>query len=348
MKKSYLLSLSLAAALAIPAAAQNSNSSSDQQPQANQVQSQQTQQAQASDQPAATGKEPLKYERHEGFWGKINPFARKKYVTRQLDPIRGRVNELDELTAKNAKMIADVDSRATEGIRNAMSKANDADAHALDAGNRADQAQQTAQQATTRLTSVEQAVTKIDQYQPTTQAEIRFRPGQAVLSKKAKDALDEMAASLKDQKGYIVEVQGFSPGRGGAAIENSRLMAQSVVRYLVLNHEVPVYRIYTVGMGNAPIQATEGKKARTRGGRVEISLLKNGLGDLASNAPANAAATGNGGVSGATSAVPASNSNEAQQPAAPATNVAPAPQQGGGVTTEKPSPAQPSTKPPQQ
>src|SRR5947209_12587873 len=346
MKKSYLLSLPLAAALVIPAAAQNSNSSSDQQSQANQAQSQQTQQAQPAD-PAATGHEPLKYERHEGFWGKLNPFARKKYVSRQLDPIRGRVNELDELTAKNAKMIADVDSRATEGIRNAMSKANDADAHALDAGTRADQAQQTAQQATTRLTSAEQAVTKIDQYQPITQAEIRFRPGQAVLSKKAKDALDDMAASLKDQKGYIVEVQGFSPGRGGAAIENSRLMAQSVVRYLVLNHEVPVYRIYTVGMGNAPIQATEGKKTRTRGGRVEISLLKNGLGDLASSAPANASVTGNGGVSGATSAVPANSSNEAQQPAAPATNVAPAPQQGGGVTTEKPSPAQQSSKPPQ-
>src|SRR5256714_2775474 len=311
MKKFYLMSLPLAAALFSPATAQNSNSS-DQQAQPSQNQTQQAQPAPSADQ-NATGKEPLKYERHEGFWGKINPFARKKYVTRQLDPIRGRVNELDELTAKNAKMIADVDSRATEGIRNAMSKANDADAHALDAGTRADQAQQTAQQATTRLTSVEQAVTKIDQYQPTTQAEIRFRPGQAVLSKKAKDALDEMAASLKDQKGYIVEVQGFSPGRGGAAIENSRLMAQSVVRYLVLNHEVPVYRIYTVGMGNAPIQATVGKQTRTRGGRVEISLLKNGLGDLASNAPANAAANGNGGVSGATSAVPASHRNEAQQ-----------------------------------
>src|SRR5438270_13402204 len=335
----YLLSLSLAAAMAVPAVAQQNQQTtpSDQS---------QAQQAQSSNDQSATGKDPLTYQRKEGFWGHLNPFARKKYVNRQLDPIRGRVNELDELTAKNAKMIADVDSRATEGIRNAMSKANDADAHALDAGNRADQAQQTAQQATTRLTNVEQAVTKNDQYQPITQAEIRFRPGQAVLSKKAKDALDDMAASLKDQKGYIVEVQGFSPGRGGAAIENSRLMAQSVVRYLVLNHEVPVYRIYTVGMGNAPIQAAEGKKTRTRGGRVEISLLKNGLGDLASNAPANASVNGNGGVSGATNAVPAGNSNEVQQPAAPATNVAPAPQQGG-MTTEKPSPAT-SSKPPRQ
>jgi hypothetical protein len=58
-------------------------------------------------------------------------------------------------------------------------------------------------------------------------------------------------------------------------------MAQMVVRYLVLNHDVPVYRIYTVGMGNAPIQAEDGKMHRSRGGRVEISLLQNSLGDMA-------------------------------------------------------------------
>src|SRR5579859_4519739 len=278
MKKSYLLSLPLAAALVLPAAAQqNSNATSDQQS---------APQTQSTDQQKATsGHEPLTYERHEGFWGKINPFARKKYVNKQLDPIRGRVNELDELTAKNSKMITDVDSRATEGIRQAMSKANDADSHAVDAGNRAGQAQQTAQQANARIDTVSQAVTKLDQYQPVTQAEIRFRPGQAVLSKNAKEALDQMATSLKDQKGFVVEVQGFSSGSGVSAIENSRQLAQSVVRYLVLEHNVPVYRIYTVGMGNAPIQAEDGKVHRTRGGRVEISLLKNNIGDLASTTP---------------------------------------------------------------
>jgi outer membrane protein OmpA-like peptidoglycan-associated protein len=339
MKKACFLTLPLAVALVVPATAQqNSTGSSNQQPD----QTQQTQQAQPSEQqPTATGQEPLKYERHEGFWGHLNPFARKKYVNRQLDPIRGRVNELDELTAKNGKMIADVDSRATEGIRSAMNKANDADSHALDAGNRANQAQQTADQATSRIGNVEQAVTKVDQYQPVTQAEIRFRPGQAVLSKKAKDAIDEMATSLKGQRGYIIEVQGFSSGRGSAAIENSRQMAQTVVRYLVLNHEVPVYRIYTVGMGNAPIQA-EGKTVRTRGGRVEISLLKNGLGELATSSPVSASggSSSTGGVVGATttSAPPA---NESQQPAAPATNVNPAPQGQTGVTTEKPSPSKP-------
>src|SRR6476659_8818988 len=302
--KKYLLSLSLVAAMAIPAVAQQNQQTTSDQPQAQQTQTQ----AQSNDQ-TATGKDPLTYTRKEGFWGHLNPFARKKYVNRQLDPVRGRVNELDELTAKKAKMIADVDARATEGNRNAMSKANEADTHALDAGNRANQAQQTAQQAHTRIATVEDTVSKIDQYQPITQAEIRFRAGQSALSKNAKDALDQMATSLKNQKGYIVEVQGFSPGSGTTAIENSREMAQMVVRYLVLTHEVPVYRIYTVGMGNAPIQAEDGKMHRQKGGRVEISLLKNGLGDL--NASNNASASGSG-----VTATPAQPAPAAQQPPA--------------------------------
>ncbi len=106
-----------------------------------------------------------------------------------------------------------------------------------------------------------------------------------MLSKKAKDALDEMATPLKDQRGYIVEVQGFSAGHGQAAIATSQKMADSVVRYLVLNHEIPVYRIYVVGMGNAPPTATAEAK-RTSGGRVEISLLKNDLETLASSSTA--------------------------------------------------------------
>ena len=183
----------------------------------------------------ASGKPALQPDTHEGFWGKINPFARKKYVQRQTAPIRDRVNELDELTSSNTKMIKDTDSRAQEGIRLASTKANEADQHAIDAGNKAQMAQQTATQANTRLTTVEQVVGNIDQYKASTQTEIRFRPGQSVLSKNAKAALDDMATPLKDQRGYIVEVQGFSSGHGQAAIATSQKMADAVVRYLVLN-----------------------------------------------------------------------------------------------------------------
>ena len=155
-------------------------------------------------------------------------------------------------------------------------------------------AQQTATQANTRLTTVEQVVGNIDQYKAATQTEIRFRPGQAVLSKNAKAALDDMATPLKDQRGYIVEVQGFSSGHGQAAIATSQKMADAVVRYLVLNHDIPVYRIYVVGMGNAPVQsanADDAKTKRTSGGRVEVSLLKNDLETLASTSTAPAPAT---------------------------------------------------------
>jgi outer membrane protein OmpA-like peptidoglycan-associated protein len=301
MKKTYLLALPLAGILMVPAVAQQSmpqNPPANSQTQLSQNQGapasqstndqQNLQSTSSSSQTTAsanaTGKEPLKVETREGFWGHLNPFARKKYVQRQLAPVRDRVNELDELTAQNGRMIKDVDARATEGIRVATLKANEADQHAVDAGNRATLAHQTATQASTRLNTVETVVSNIDQYQSANEIEIRFRPGQGVLSKRAKEALDDVAESMKDQKGYIVEVQGFSSGSGAAALANSQRMAQAVVRYLVINHEVPVYRVYTVGMGNAKVQDADGKVIRTRGGRVEVHLLKNGIADLQQNA----------------------------------------------------------------
>jgi|SRR5579872_131126 len=277
MNRHLLAALPLAAVLAFPAFAQTPSSSP--QDQSNPP----AQTTQSTDNATGTGKQPLQPPSREGFWGRVNPFARKNYVKRQTEPIRDRVNELDDLTAANSKAIRDTDSRAQAGIKLASDKANEADQHAIDAGNKATMAQQSAQQATTRIQSVETVVSNIDQYKTSNQTEIRFRPGQTVLSKNAKDALDEMANGVKGQRGYIIEVQGFSSGKGQVAIANSQKVAESVVRYLVLNNEIPVYRIYLVGMGNAPVAADEnGKTRHMSGGRVEISLLKNDLEQLAS------------------------------------------------------------------
>ena len=294
MKNRALVALFVAVVLALPAFAQTGSTSQDQSASSQSTQAAPaTQTAPTTDQTSsatvgATGKQPLQPETRQGFWGKMNPWARKKYVQRQTEPIRDRVNELDELTANNSKQIKDVDARAQQGIQLASAKANEADQHAIDAGNKAQAAQTTATQANTRLTTVEQVVGNNDQYKATTQTEIRFRPGQSVLSQNAKTALDDMATPLKNQRGYIIEVQGFSSGHGQTAIATSQKMADSVVRYLVLNHDVPVYRIYVVGMGNAPVPSAsaddQSKTKRTSGGRVEISLLKNDLEQLSSNA----------------------------------------------------------------
>jgi outer membrane protein OmpA-like peptidoglycan-associated protein len=291
MNNRILIALPLAAILAVPALAQTDSSTSSTTP------------AQTSSTTAATdnasGKPPLAPPSREGFWGRVNPFARKSYVKRQTEPIRDRVNELDELTSANGKNIKDTDARAQAGIKMASDKADVADQHAVDAGNKATQAQQSAQQVTARVQTVESVVSNIDQYKASNQTEILFRSGQTVLSKNAKDAIDQMATAVKGQRGYIFEVQGFSSGKGQIAIGNSQKMAESVVRYLVLTHEIPVYRIYLVGMGNAPAATDDAtaKPKRINGGRVEISLLKNDLEQLSANTGA-----------------PATSMDQAQQP----------------------------------
>jgi len=289
--------LPLAAALAIPALAQqgtsDQSSSTATSTSATQAADQNTQavdQSSSSDQ-NLSAHQPLQPETREGFWGHLNPFARKKYVQRQMSPVRNRVNELDELTADNNRQIKDVDARAQEGIRQASAKANEADQHAVQAGTTAQQANQTASQASNRLNQVEQVVGNLDQYQPASQTELRFPAGHTTLGPKAKAALDDMAANLSGQKGYVIEVQGFSATHGQAGIQSSQAMANSVVRYLVEQHNIPVYRIFMMGMGNAKVQSAsadtststaQGSK-RPSPNRVEVSLMKNNLDQLASN-----------------------------------------------------------------
>jgi outer membrane protein OmpA-like peptidoglycan-associated protein len=272
MKNEILAITLLCAAMALPGFAQQTNSSAQpgsQTPPASQTAS----------------KDPLQAPTSTDFWDGddpnfvnliTHPFASKKYVQRLTVPIRDRVNELDGITADNSKAIKDVDSRAQQGIQLASEKSRVADQHATEAGTKAQTAQLAATDANTRVSSAEQMVSNLDQYKAGAQTEIRFRAGQTVLSKQAKDALDEMAAPLKDQRSYIIEVRGFAAGNGSSAIAASQKMADSVARYLVQSHQIPVFRIYVVAMGNAPV--AEGTAARhTSGGRVEVNLLKNDL-----------------------------------------------------------------------
>jgi outer membrane protein OmpA-like peptidoglycan-associated protein len=228
----------------------------------------------------ATGK-PLAGESKEGFWGHMNPFARKKWVRREVDPIKDQVNELDQLQAKNANDIRDVDGRATAGINKAMMAANTADSHAADAANRANAAQSTATGASTRTDALNGTVSTLDQYQQVTAATVPFAAGKTTLGPLGKADLDEMATQLSGQKGYIVEVQGYS--RGG--VQTSQEMADSVVRYLVTEHQVPLFRIYRTGLGKQTGTPADGETAIANG--VRVTLLHNSLATMdAGNAPA--------------------------------------------------------------
>jgi outer membrane protein OmpA-like peptidoglycan-associated protein len=219
----------------------------------------------------ATGK-PLQPESKEGFWGHMNPLARKKWVKRQVDPIKDRDNELDQLQAKNANDIKDVDVRSQAGIHKAMDAASTADQHAADAANRANSANTLAGTATTKTDALHGTVSNLDQYQQVTSSVLPFAAGRTTLGPKAKSDLDDFAAKLGSEKGYVLEVQGYSR----AGVTNSQAMADSVVRYLVTEHQVPIYRIYRTGLGKQKdVAANEEDKPLVNG--VRITLLHNSL-----------------------------------------------------------------------
>jgi len=100
----------------------------------------------------------------EGFWGRVNPFARKKWVNNRVDPVRNQVNELDEVNAKNGRDIQDVDRRAQAGIRQAQSAADAANQTATLAGSQAQKAHTTALGASTHVDQLNTTVSGLDQY----------------------------------------------------------------------------------------------------------------------------------------------------------------------------------------
>ncbi len=253
-----------------------------------------TQQINPSDNSTYATGQPLAMKSKEGFWGHVNPFARKKWVKRQLDPVKDRLNELDQLQAKNARDIRDLDARTAAGIHQAQTTADQAGQTASAASTTASQAQQMAQQASGRTDTLGNTVANLDQYQKVNDTELLFHPGQTALNAKAKSALDQVATQLQGQKGYVLEVEGYSRVRGAAGLSASQHMADSVVRYLVEEHQIPVYRIHQLALGDAHPQ--DGSVAPRTGSAVRVTVMQNSL--AASSAPAAPAPGANPGGGG--------------------------------------------------
>jgi outer membrane protein OmpA-like peptidoglycan-associated protein len=261
----------LASALALPVLAQQGQSATtpqstppvavDQQP---------------SPQPPPAVSSPSINTPREGFWGRVNPFARKKWVNNRVNPLKGQLNELDEVNAKNSRDIQDVDGRAQAGIRRAQSTADAANEAATAAGSQARNAGSLAQGASSHVDQLNSTVTGLDQYRQSNEVEIAFHGGQSILSAAARKQLDELAANLTGHMGYILEIEGHSPQTGAAGIQNSGRLADAVKRYLVTEHQIPVYRLHSVALGNASTAGNEDARP-ARVSSVHVRLMENSL-----------------------------------------------------------------------
>ncbi len=204
----------------------------------------------------------------------MNPFARKKWVARQLTPINDQLNELDQVNARNARQISDVDARAQAGISRAQSTADNANQTATSANNTAQQANSTAEQASNTVQRLNTTVSGLDQYHPVSSIDVSFRGESPVLTEAARQQLDSLAASIAGHDGYILQLSAHSPAAGAYGMESSQRMAEAVERYLVTQHQIPIYRMHAVALGNAQGADDSG---RVRHSSVHVDLMENSL-----------------------------------------------------------------------
>ncbi|HZQ91136.1 MAG TPA: OmpA family protein [Terriglobales bacterium] len=202
----------------------------------------------------------------------------KKYVKQQTTPIIEKTNELDDLTAKNTNAIKDVDARAQQGITDVNQRAAAADQKAQAAGQQAGQAQELATQASNRVTSLQNTVANLDNYHPVAETTVHFAFNQANLTKKAEEALDQLASEIPNAPHYIITVEGGADSVGDRDYnyDLSQRRASAVIQYLAGKANVPAHKIYLIGLGeDKPVADNKSSAGRAQNRRVDVRLMTN-------------------------------------------------------------------------
>jgi OOP family OmpA-OmpF porin len=216
--------------------------------------------------------------------------ATKQYVRNTAAPIQAKVDQVGDQTNKNSQQIEEtntkvqsVDENAQRGISaaheqamTAQQDAANADKHAGDAMNRAEQAAQAGDQNKRDLNSLREVVANIDDYKLQTSVSALFKFNQATLSPDARETLDTLAAQVQSDKRFLIAVEGYTDSVGNRAYNEalSRRRAEAVVAYLVAKHDIPIYKIHMVGLGEEkPVDEAKTRDARAKNRRVEVKVF---------------------------------------------------------------------------
>jgi len=220
--------------------------------------------------------------------------ATKKYVQQTTAPIQAKVDQVGDQTMKQGTAIEEtrtelkgVDERATSGINaakeramTAETRANEAMTVGKDALTKANQASETAQKNTQELSGLRQSVSSafssLDDYKLQGEVSVPFKFNQHRLTDEAKQELDRLMADKTKYKRYFIAVEGFTDVTGPAEYNAvlSRRRADNVVQYLVTNHDIPIYRIHMVGLGEQkPAEDAKTRAARAKNRRVEVKIF---------------------------------------------------------------------------
>jgi OmpA-OmpF porin, OOP family len=211
--------------------------------------------------------------------------ATKKYVKQQIDPVSGKLDQVATKTDQNGQAIdktnqtLDQTRQTQEEDETKLSATNE---RAVSAGNRADQAMNKANQADSKadqanqgLAGLKTQVDSLDDYKQVAETTVNFRFNSDKLDSDSKMALDNMVSNQNHFKRFYIAVEGFTDKVGSPTYNEalSRRRADAVVEYLVGQHDIPIYRVHMVGLGEQkPVEDARTRAANAKNRRVEVTF----------------------------------------------------------------------------
>ena len=136
-----------------------------------------------------------------------------------------------------------------------------------------------ADQATQGVTNTNERISNLDNYGEKFKETVYFKLNSSKLSDDDMTKLDRLAQEANNEKGYVVEVAGYADKTGRAALNQtlSEARANSVIRYLEQQGNIPIHRILTpAGMGTTHEAAdNSSSEGRAMNRRVEVRVLVN-------------------------------------------------------------------------
>jgi OmpA-OmpF porin, OOP family len=222
-----------------------------------------------------------------GIFRRGQEYAVTSLVRGLVVDVEGKGNEKGQLIAdkvrfneSDLKTAMTVDSRVgpvEDANKKLSGQVAEVETVAKDARSDAAKANEGVVAANKRIDATNERISGLDNFDVKAEKTVYFAVNSYALTAEDKQALDDISKQALNAKGYMIEVAGFADSTGDADknLALSQRRADTVVKYLAINGNIPMRRIVTpIGYGAtrsvADDTTAEGRKMNRR---VEVRML---------------------------------------------------------------------------